>query len=302
MPWLRAGDNAATYPKLMAVAAFVGSDERTVNEVFGWLVRCALQSAGHKTDYIIDIGTAHMLGGARTPELIRILRKAGLLKSVKVDGLAALELHADPEFLHMRPKAEIDWDSQRKRDNSKPALVARVRLRDGDCCRYCGVVTWWGTHDRKSGRVGTIDHVHPGQAGTVATMVVACKTCNSRRQDQTDALELLPEPAERFYSAATAAYLQTHLGVEVPVSQRPGSQPDHAPVQRTGQRPVNAASSEPADGRRTRTDTASDAGSADPRGPVSGFVGSGRDGPGLAGSGRAGARGRRSRRRDVSDG
>ena len=83
MPWTRTGDNAATYPRLMQVAGGRGADERTVNEVAGWLFRCAFQSAAHMTDYVIDAGTAWMLGGARTDDLVRLAVKTGLLAKVK---------------------------------------------------------------------------------------------------------------------------------------------------------------------------------------------------------------------------
>ena len=53
MPWARLGDNAATYPKLMQIAGYRGADDRAVNEVRGWLLACATQSAGHLTDYVL---------------------------------------------------------------------------------------------------------------------------------------------------------------------------------------------------------------------------------------------------------
>jgi hypothetical protein len=286
VPWLRAGDNAATYPRVMRIAALVGSDDRTLNEMFGWLVRCALQSAGHTEDYRIDAGTVLMLGGGRTSELVRIAVKVGLLRQVRQAGEISYELIDDPAFLHMLLKDEIEWNAQRKRDTSTPALCAPVRLRDGDGCRYCGVVTSWGTADRKSGRAGTYDHLIPGRAGTVSTMVIACKTCNSRKGDDRDALVLLDPPPNPFYSAASAEYILKHLGVQVPVSSsRPGSQPAHAP--RTGVQPV-IANQRPASADNAPDDALSDDGSADPRGPVSGFPGSGRDGSSLEGTGRAG--------------
>lgn len=46
----------------------------------------------------------------------------------------------DPEFLHLRLKAELDWERQRKADANRPNLIVPVRLRDGDGCRWCGAI------------------------------------------------------------------------------------------------------------------------------------------------------------------
>ena len=71
MPWLRAGDNAATHPSVMALLTVRGADDRTANEVFGFVMRCAMQSAGHMTDYRVDLGTAHLLAGDRAETLLK---------------------------------------------------------------------------------------------------------------------------------------------------------------------------------------------------------------------------------------
>lgn len=118
--------------------------------------------------------------------------------------------------LHIRSKAEQDWEAQRKRDNSNPALCAPVRHLDADGCRYCGSVTSW-SGDRSSARAGTYDHRHPGRPATFETSVVACKSCNSRRgidtregRDPDLALPLKPPPPQPFYSVASSEYLARH--------------------------------------------------------------------------------------------
>lgn len=284
MSWLRAGDTAALYTPLMLTATL--GDDRTVNEVAGWIHRCMEQAASQRTDYLIDMGTAALLGGSRLPELIRLCKKVKLIKVVRVDGFEYIEVIKDPAFLHVRLKAEQDWENQRKRDNSNPTLTAQVRLRDGDGCRWCGVVTYWGTPDQRSARVGTYDHLEPGQDGTVATMVVACRLCNSSRQNDRDGWTrpLLEVPAPPFFSTATAAFIAKHLGVQVvPSDQRPGSQPDTAP----GEPAASWSTPPPPAGRAIGRDdfSASDRPvPADRRPPVSGNVGSGRDGSGRAGT------------------
>lgn len=238
MSWLRAGDTAATYPPLMLTATDPSADDRTVNEIAGWLHRCMEQAAGHRTDYLIDMGTAALMGGSRLAELIRMCKRVKLIKVVRRGGLEYIEIIDDPAFLHVRLKAEQDWENQRKRDNANPSLTSHVRLRDGDGCRWCGIVTQWGTPDQKSARVGTYDHLVPGEKATVETMVVACRGCNSARQNDIDSWtrELRPVPELPYYSPVTASFIAKHRGVTVVVSdprQRPsGPAVDAPPRQR----------------------------------------------------------------------
>lgn len=241
MPWLKSGDNAATHPRLMRLATL--GDERTLNEVCGFALRCAWQSAGHMTDYVIDEGTAALMGGARTKELLRLAERAGLMRRDKLDGQRAWRLLEDPEFFHMRLRSEVEADRQRDRDRKNLDLTMPVLARDGDQCRYCGVVVNW--FDRKGNRGGTFDHREPGQPATVDTYVVACRACNRTRWDDPDAderLPLRPAPGAPYYSRKTAERLTKHYGRPFPTADsRPVSQADTAHT-RPGSRPDNATS------------------------------------------------------------
>lgn len=252
----------------------VAERDVALNEVFGFVTRCALQAAGHTTDYVIDEGTADLMGGARTERLLELAKKAGYLTPIKHQGVRAYLLVDDPLFLHMRRKAEIEWERQRKADNANPMITAPVRLRDGDECRYCGNLTNW--RDRKGGHGGTYDHRVPGQPATIATLVVACISCNAGRRDDPEAdlrYPLRPEPLQPFYSAITATFL-TNAGhhVQPTEDRRPGSQPDTAASDR-------AASATPLPPRTPRAPVAVP-GSADHLPAESGFAGTGRDGTG----------------------
>ncbi|MGH2663666.1 MAG: HNH endonuclease [Actinomycetota bacterium] len=55
----------------------------------------------------------------------------------------------------------------------------RVLLRDGYRCVWCGRGCWPGHPDRR--RHLTIDHVVAGGPTSVENMVVACRSCNSKR-------------------------------------------------------------------------------------------------------------------------
>ena len=83
--------------------------------------------------------------------------------------------------------------------------------RDGDQCRWCGVEVYWP--GKMSARKGTLDHLKPGEAGTVDTLVVACVRCNSARADDPtgswdQSHELLPAPERPRYGTFTRGMLE----------------------------------------------------------------------------------------------
>lgn len=222
MPWTRAGDSAATYPALIQLQGAPGADERTVNEVFGWLMRSAFQSAAHLTDYVIDAGTAYMLGGTRTDELVRLCVAAGLLTETTTgNGIRAWTLIQDPEFIHIRLRQEIEWERQQRNDTRDPALTVPVKLRDGDNCRWCGVLVMY--RGKKSNRTATMDHLRPGEPATVDTLVVTCLGCNSGRRNNVELWEdnhkIRAAPAVPNYGKWTAKFL-TDNGWPVQVNVR----------------------------------------------------------------------------------
>lgn len=317
VPWLRSGDNAATHPIVMRVVSLVRRVKKTVlvdekdvavNEVFGFVTRCALESAGHTTDYVIGEGTALTMGGPRTDRLLELAVKAGYLTKAKdAHGLPIWLLVDEPEFLHMRRKDEIDRERQRKADNANTAIVAPVRRRDGDECRYCGVPVNW--NDRKSARGATYDHREPGKPATIATLVVACQQCNGGRGDDPhadDRYPLRPAPHDPYYSPRTVTFLASH-GFDVTDDQRPGSQPASAPGEpaTSGSTPLPPVGRAPVTQLSTRTGQAHgpprSADPADNQHPGSGRGGSGRDGSvGLVLGDPAGTRALPTRRRKRS--
>jgi len=217
MAWLRLGDTAATYPKLLEVAEHPDADESSVDEVFGWFLRIAAQSAQHPhaTDYIVTLATARMIGGTRvrTDRLIGFASFAGLLEVVEVDDRVALKLLNDPEFVHIKTGDVLAFERQRRADNGKPEITTLVRMRDGDSCRYCGRVVDFRARTGKL--AGTYDHRPPGKPADPERSVVACSSCNATRQDKPLELAdadkpLLPPPALPYWSSATRVWLNNH--------------------------------------------------------------------------------------------
>ena len=246
MSWVRGGDTAGTHPALLAVREHPDHDDRLLNEVRGFLHGCAALASAHDQDYVVTRGTAIEVGGtSRAAALIEVALWAGLFTdTVPLDrGRVGYVLIDDPKFLHIRTKAAKEWEAQRKADSSNLALTVPVRLRDGDGCRYCGVVVTWG--DTRSARGGTYDHRQPGQRGTLDTVVVSCRGCNAGRGTDLGAdaaYPLMPVPAQPYYCGKTATWLTANGHPTSATTARPATQPDtaHTTTPRPGNQPGTA--------------------------------------------------------------
>ena len=218
MSWLKQSDASANHPITLRALEMDDADDRILNEVYGWVNRCATQSAAHDQDYIVTVGTARLMAGSfeRYEALVAAAVFCGyfteVLITVEGEKRKAFKLVEEKDLFHMILKADKDWTKQRQKDNRDVAKTGPVRLRDGDACRYCSrTVTW--NNDRRSARWGSIDHLVPGEEGTVATMVVCCGECNQRRQDDPfSTWKALPPPAEPLIGPDTARWLTEKCG------------------------------------------------------------------------------------------
>lgn len=210
MAWVKMGDDADMYPRLMEAASHPKADARTVNELFGFVMRCAAYSAAHLTDSIIEMGVVYTYAGGN-PDVLQIALDTGLIEWTDTPKGKKPKLLEDPDFVHIRSRADVEWSRQRQRDNSDQALRQAVIARDGDQCRWCGVEVYWP--GKTSARKGTLDHLKPGEAGTADTLVVACTRCNSSRADDPTGSwdqthELLPAPERPRYGTFTRGMLE----------------------------------------------------------------------------------------------
>lgn len=218
MSWLKQSDVSANHPITLRALEMEDADDRILNEVYGWVNRCATQSAAHDQDYIVTKGTAVAMAGSfsRFQALSAAAIFCGYFTEVMItvegEKRKAFKLVEEEDLFHMILKADKDWTQQRQADNRDLAKTGPVRLRDGDACRYCGRVVGWGA-DRKSVRWGSIDHVVPGEPGTVATMVVCCGQCNSKRKNDPHSIwKTLPVPSSPHIGPATATWLTEKCG------------------------------------------------------------------------------------------
>lgn len=62
-------------------------------------------------------------------------------------------------------------------------LCRRVKERDRNLCRYCGVRVNWQDKVGRSG--GTYDHIDPDGDNSLENVAVSCRRCNGRKRDRT---------------------------------------------------------------------------------------------------------------------
>ena len=221
MPWLKVSDTAAQHRIVWRALEIPGASMQSMWSLFGQVLALAVEAAAFKTDYIIERGSVLKFTG--TPEaaekFIADAMFCGYLTGEVPldDGRIAYRLIEDEDLFHMRLREEIDWENRRRNDTRNGALIVPIRARDGDACRWCGNVVYWG--NQKGGRGATYDHLNPGvPAETPEDMVVACRSCNSSRKDNAGwAVDLLPAPSRPYFSAKSAAWL-TENGVPIKAS------------------------------------------------------------------------------------
>ena len=221
MPWLKVSDTAAQHRIVWRALEIPGASMQSMWSLFGQVLALAVEAAAFKTNYIIERGSVLKFTG--TPEaadkfIADAMFCGYLTDQVPLDdGRIAYRLVEDEDLFHMRLREEIDWENRRRNDTRNGALIVPIRARDGDACRWCGNVVYWG--NQKGGRGATYDHLRPGvPAETPEDMVVACRSCNSSRKDNAGwAVDLLPAPSAPYYSAKSAAWL-TENGVPTKAS------------------------------------------------------------------------------------
>ena len=221
MPWLKVSDTAAQHRIVWRALEIPGASMQSMWSLFGQVLALAVEAAAFKTNYVVERGSILKFTG--TPEaaekFIADATFCGYLTGEVPldDGRIAYRLVEDEDLFHMRLREEIDWENRRRNDTRNGSLIVPIRARDGDACRWCGNVVYWG--NQKGGRGATYDHLNPGvPAETPEDMVVACRSCNSSRKDNAGwAVDLLPAPSRPYFSAKSAAWL-TENGVPTKAS------------------------------------------------------------------------------------
>ncbi|MEE6273504.1 hypothetical protein V2J56_09115 [Georgenia sp. MJ206] len=223
------GDDAASNGTVLAVLEDAEADDRSPEEVFGYVMLLSSVSAVQWQDFAVTMGQAIQVARSRerAQRLLGLAERAGYGEQQRdtETGRIRFLIKDDPSFIHMITKAEKDWTAQRKADNSNPQLTVQVRRRDGDACRYCFVIV--NFNDHKGRRGGTYDHRPPGlPAVTPENLVVACLGCNGDRGQAGQGLApdealaaadaLLPlqgAPPTPYFKTSTVTWLEENRSI-----------------------------------------------------------------------------------------
>lgn len=204
MSWARFDDRYHDNPKVNA-AWF------REPAAIGLHVMCITYCAMHETDGLLPIGFLEGKCGtkARYRKISTVLFESGLLEPVDENWV---RVH---DFLEFNPskaalKERREWDKTRKALYSDHALIAAIRDRDQDLCRYCGTVVSWT--DRRGPTGGTYDHVIPRGPATLENIVVACRRCNTKKNNRTPEQANMPLlPPRSGLDHGTSSDLVTEL-------------------------------------------------------------------------------------------
>jgi len=115
----------------------------------------------------------------------QMLVEVGLWHEVDIGGRPHVEFHDWGVYNPSKAKAADDAAVHARKValHRDPQLVAAIRARDQERCRYCGAGVDF--NDRRSALGGTYDHVDPDGPNNLHNVVVACRGCNSAKGHRT---------------------------------------------------------------------------------------------------------------------
>jgi len=180
--WTKLDDGFYDHPKVEAVG----------NEAAGAYVRMLSYCGRQLTDGHVPDGKARYI---TRPKILERLAEHGFIERNGTGWVI-------PDYLEFNPSRdqveEARGNGQRRNALSRDRdLVAAIRKRDGDECRYCGRVVDWT--DRRGSAGGTYDHIDPKGPNSLQNVVVACRGCNSGKGSRTPEqarMKLIPAKSE----------------------------------------------------------------------------------------------------------
>lgn len=191
MPDFRVADTAAEHPKMRAAGL----------PAFGlWTAAGAwCMNPAHLTDgWVPAYYVASWPAGKR---LAATLVNVGLWRPEKRDGMVGWQFHDWTDIQRSAEQIALEkvTNAARRELYGSPKLVAAIKGRDANRCRYCGRIVSWT--DRRGTGGATFDLVLPiaqGGRNDLVNVVVACRGCSASKGTRTPeqaGMRLLPAPS-----------------------------------------------------------------------------------------------------------
>lgn len=193
MTWWKVDDKAHDHPKIqlllerdqgdaLALWTLAGSwcgDQRTDGAVSAFIMRRWFSDWQERAAALVDVNLWHVseVDGREVYQFhdyTDVCTCPGRDTPVVGRGWNPSKAKAEADAANHTRKVQLHRD---------PQLVAAIRARDQDRCRYCG--SGVDFNDRRSALGGTYDHVDPDGPNNLTNVVVACRGCNSKKSDRT---------------------------------------------------------------------------------------------------------------------
>ena len=180
--WFKVDDKLHDHPKVQRLL------ERGDGAAMGLWLLAGSWSGDQLSDGLVPV---FVMGRWCLPDWQRLadrLVEVGLWTLEDVDGRPHYRFHDWTDYNDTREKILADREAERMRVAlmRDTKLVAAIKKRDHDRCRYCGSQVRWGNQRGPAG--ATYDHVKPvikGGKNTLDNVVIACRGCNSRKRHLT---------------------------------------------------------------------------------------------------------------------
>lgn len=183
MPWLKLDDSMGDHRKITRT---LKTSRAAIALHFLGLLHCSryLTDGFIEHEFVEDLCDMARIRNTERTRAVAALVENGLWFESEGGWIAHDYLDHNPS--REQVEANRGVDRLRKELTRDHSLIERIRSRDGDTCRYCGVTVNW--KDRKSAAGGTYDHVQPiskGGGNEFANVVVACRGCNQKKGPRT---------------------------------------------------------------------------------------------------------------------
>lgn len=218
MSWLKIDDAIGEHRKTRRLLRAGGLEAFGLHTLA--LVHCSryLTDGFVETEFVFETLDEAGLKGKRRSLIVESLVAVG--QWTPVDGGWTIHDYLEHNPTSDQVREQRGVDRFRKELTRDHALIAAIRARDGDACRYCSVDVNW--KDRRSSIGGTYDHVLPvskGGENTFENVVVCCRGCNQKKGPRT------PGEAGMILRASGPGPETSSPSGQVDQPRRPGSRP-----------------------------------------------------------------------------